>query len=299
MKNTLVYIALTLSTIFWGISFVMTKELFITEPNITVTILITLRLLVATCIMVPSLLLMGRMEPIRKGDFKWFLCLSLAEPFVYNLFETTGVQMVSGSLSAIIVALIPVFVPFLMHFAYHDKLHSNHIIGVVLSLGGVGIMLLGGEERLSGSLAGILCLFGAVFTALVYTLFLVKVVDHYRPITITTYQNIFGVIFYLPLMFGTSGTQVFSLSWSPKMLLLIGMLGFLCSTLAYAFYNVGVKYIRPSRACIFNNAIPVFTMIVAIIIGQESLSWVKAAGMAVVIGGVVLAQRNPKTDTAA
>lgn len=294
MKQSLVYIALILSTAFWGISFVMTKELFLTEPNMTVTILITLRLIVATCIMVPSLFLLRKLEPIRKGDFKWFLLLSLAEPFVYNLLETTGVQMVSGSLSSIIVALIPVFVPFLMFFAYRDKLHANHLVGVVLSLLGVGVMLIGGDEKLSGSLTGIICLFGAVFTALVYTLFLVKIVDHYRPITITTYQNLFGVVFYTPLMFCTSGTQVFSLSWSPKMLMLIGMLGFLCSTLAYAFYNVGVKHIRPSRACIFNNAIPVFTMLVAILIGQEALSWPKIIGMAIVIGGVVLAQRTPK-----
>lgn len=292
MKKSIVYIALIFSTIFWGVSFVMTKELFLTEPQMTVTILVTLRLFIASMVMLPSLILLKKLEPIKKGDFKWFLLLTLAEPFTYNLFETSGVQLVSGSLSSIIVATIPVFVPFAMAAVYKEGLRFNHILGVVLSLVGIGVMLIGGNNALDGSVKGILCLCGAVVTAIVYTLLLVKVVGNYKPITITTYQNLIGFIYYLPLMFITSGTQVFQLSWSPYMLVLIGTLGIFCSTVAYAGYNVGVKHLGATRACIFNNAIPVFTMIVAILIGQETISWPKIIGMAIVILGVVLAQRQ-------
>lgn len=294
MKRQLVYIALTLSTIFWGISFVMTKELFLTEPNINVVILVTMRLCLATAIMVPALILMRKWEPIRKGDLKWFLLLSLAEPFVYNLFETSGVQLVSGSLSSIIVATIPVFVPFAMAAFYKEGLRFNHLLGVVLSLVGITIMCMGGNEAVGGSFSGILFLCGAVLTAIVYTLLLVKIVDRYKPFTITTYQNLIGMIYYLPLMFATSGGQVFTLSWSPKMLLLIGILGIFCSTIAYMGYNIGVQRLGATRACIFNNAIPVFTMIMAIAIGQEDLSTAKVTGMLVVIAGVVIAQLQKK-----
>ena len=43
MKRTITYIVITLSVIFWGISFILTKELFLTEEHMTVTTLITLR----------------------------------------------------------------------------------------------------------------------------------------------------------------------------------------------------------------------------------------------------------------
>lgn len=298
MKRQLVYIALTLSTIFWGISFVMTKQLFLTEPILNqdggVIILVTLRLILATLIMVPALILLRKWEPIRRGDLKWFLLLSLAEPFTYNLFETSGVQLVSGSLSSIIVATIPVFVPFAMAAFYKEGLRFNHILGVVLSLVGIGVMLIGGNDGIDGSLTGTLCLCGAVLTAIVYTLLLVKVVDRYRPFTITTYQNLIGMIYYLPLMFCTTGTQVLHLSWSPTMLLLIGILGIFCSTIAYMGYNIGVQHLGATRACVFNNAIPVFTMIVALLIGQESPSLPKFLGMVIVITGVVIAQRQSK-----
>lgn len=78
------------------------------------------------------------------------------------------------------------------------------------------------------------------------------------------------------------------------MLLLILVLGLFCSTLAYAGYNYGVRNLGASEACIFNNAIPVFSLIAAVVIGQEDFSWLKVAGMAIVISGVIIAQYEPK-----
>lgn len=295
MKNSklLIYIVLVLSTIFWGISFIMTKELFLSEEHITVTILITLRLAIASLVMVPLLLLTGRMERVRKEDIKWFLLLALCEPFIYNLCETSGVQLVSGSLASVIVATIPLFVPFGMWLGYRKRIHLPLLIGVVLSLVGVGVMLIGGDG-LTGNAKGLLFLCGAVFIAVVYTLILVKIVDHYNPVTITTYQNLIGLVYYLPLMLLTDGSRLPLLSWNPKMLLLLLTLGICCSTLAYVFYNIGVRRLGASEACIFNNAIPVFSLIAAVLIGQETFSWLKVAGIVITISGVAIAQYQPR-----
>lgn len=293
MKKLLVYILLICSAVFWGISFIITKELFSVEPNITVSQLVALRLLLATIVTVPLLLLTHRMEPIRRGDLKWFLLLSLAEPFLYHICETSGVQLLSGSLSSVVVATIPLFVPFGMALAYRERLHATTLIGVALSLIGIGIMLFNPNEGLtSENPIGLLYLAGAVVIAVVYTLFLVRVVKHYRPITITAYQNIFGLLYFLPLLVAVDRGAIFSLTFSPKMLLLILTLGLLCSTLAYCFYNYGVRHLGASAACIFNNTIPIFSLIAAIIIGQECFAWNKAFGIVIVISGVVIAQRH-------
>ena len=289
-SKALVYTVLVLSTIFWGISFIMTKELFLTEAHITVTILITLRLAIASVVMLPLLALTRQLQPIQRdsgsglsalwrGDLKWFLLLALCEPFIYNLCETSGVQLVSGSLASVVVATI----------GYRKHIGLSLIIGVILSLGGVGIMLIG-DGQLSGSTMGLLFLAGAVFIAVVYTLVLVKIVDRYNPVVITTYQNLIGLVYYLPLMLLTDGANLPLLSWSPKMLTLLLALGICCSTLAYVFYNIGVRRLGASEACIFNNAIPIFSLIAAVLIGQEHFSWGKVAGMAIVIAGVIIAQ---------
>lgn len=301
MKNskTLTYILLILSTGFWGVSFVMTKEL-LDVPHMTVPILIVLRMAVATAVMLPALALARKLERVRRKDIKWFLLLALCEPFIYNLCETNGIDNVSSSLASVIIATIPLFVPFGMWLGYRKRIKPAMLIGVVMSLAGVGIMLVGGEA-LSGSLKGLLFLFGAVFIAVVYTLILVKIVDHYQPVTITVYQNLIGLVYYLPLAFLSASSDHFQFSFFNFQFqdwLFLLALGICCSTLAYVFYNRGVRHLGASEACIFNNAIPVVTFFVALslpgLAHPETFSWLKLLGIIVVISGVIIAQYEPK-----
>ncbi len=297
-NKALTYILITFSVVFWGVSFILTKELFLTEEHMTVTTLITLRLALATAVMLPALAITRKLQHIRREDIKWFLLLALCEPFIYHLCETNGVRLVSGSLASVVIATIPLFVPFGMWAAYRQRIKPAMIVGVVLSLAGV-VLMLNGEIGLEGTgLNGMLFLTGAVVIAVVYTIFLVKIVDRYHPLVITTWQNVIGLAYFLILLtlqstFSTlhSPLSTFTLlSWSPKMLLILLVLGICCSTLAYAGYNYGVRNLGASEACIFNNAIPVFSLITAVAIGQEQFSWLKVAGMAIVIAGVILAQ---------
>lgn len=295
-SKTLTYILITASVIFWGVSFILTKELFLSEEHMTVTLLITMRLAIASMVMVPLLALSHQLQRICRKDIKWFLLLALCEPFIYHLCETNGVRLVSGSLASVVIATIPLFVPFGMWVAYRQRIKVSMIVGVILSLGGVFLML-NGEIGLEGSaFQGMLFLCGAVVIAVVYTLLLVKVVKRYHPLVITTWQNVIGLAYFLPLALAFDGGHIALLSWSPKMLLLLLVLGICCSTLAYAGYNYGVRVLGASEACIFNNAIPVFSLIAAVAIGQEHFSWAKLLGMAIVIAGVVIAQGRQKKE---
>ena len=287
MKKSIVYALLAIAAIVWGISFILTKELFRTEEHITVFVILTFRLLLATAVTIPALLLFKKMEPIKKGDLKWFLLLALFEPFIYSICETSGVQLVSGSMASIVVATIPLFVPFGMAVAYKERVRALTLVGIVLSLVGLAVMLLpGGKENLDANPVGLAWLMGAVLIAVLFTIILVKLVDRYRPFTITAYQNLFGCLYFIPFMLMFDGGSLPLLSYSGKMIVMLLVLGIFCSTLAYVFYNVGVAQLGASAACIFTNAIPVFSLVAAILIGQEQLTWSKPIGIAIVIVGV-------------
>lgn len=294
MKKPLVYVLLALSTVIWGVSFILTKEIFVTQPHITVFTLLTFRLVMASAVTIPALLLLKRLEPIRRGDLKWFLLLALCEPFIYCICETCGVQLVSGSMASIVVATIPLFVPFGMAIAYKERIQILTLAGIVLSLVGLGVMLLFGGEaggaNLDANPKGLAWLFAAVLTAVVFTILLVKLVGRYKPFTITAYQNLFGCLYFIPLMLIMDHTQLPLLDYTPKFIVMIAILGIFCSTLAYVFYNVGVQHLGATAACIFSNVIPVFSLIAAILIGQEQLSWSKPIGIVIVVSGVILAQ---------
>ena len=85
-----------------------------------------------------------------------------------------------------------------------------------------------------------------------------------------------------------------------KDLLYLLILGICCSTLAYVFYNRGVRHLGASEACIFNNAIPVVTFFVALslpgLAHPETFSWLKLLYIAIVISGVVIAQYEPSIN---
>ena len=270
----------------------MTKELSISEPNITALHIITFRMLLASSVMMPALALTRRLERVRREDVKWFLLLSLCEPFLYGFLETTGTLAVDGSLAAVVVATIPLFVPFGMAAAYREKIHPITLLGIVLSLVGISVMLFSSGANFESSWMGLLALAGAVLVAVLYTLVLVKIVNRYAPVTITTYQNFIGLIYYVPVMLAFDGSKLPMLSFSPKMILILLALGVFCSTIAYVFYNYGIRSLGATASCIFTNAIPVVSMIVAIIIGQEAFSVWKAVGMLVVVFGVIIVQLN-------
>lgn len=288
-------ILLVVSSAFWGASFIFTKGLFLSEEAITPTIILTGRMLVATLFTVPLLALTHKLQPIKKGHLKFFLLLALAEPFLYSICETGGIQYVSGSLASIIIATIPLFIPFGMALVYKERLQVNALVGVALSLVGIAMMTLDDNMSFTANPKGLLLLSLAVLIAVIYTLILVKILNQYNPMTITCYQNLISLFYFLPLMLLLDGSHLPLLSFSPRMWMMIGFLGIFCSTIAYIFFNYGMKHLGATAGSVYNNVIPVFSLILALAIGQESMSWMKVAGMAVVLVGLTVAQRRKTT----
>jgi len=293
VKKTLVNLLLAMASLFWGASFILTKEIFGSEPHITVLQLITFRMVCATAVTIPLMLVTRQLESIRHGDLKWFLLLAFTEPFLYSICETSGVQLVSGSLSAVIIATIPFFVAITNAVVYRERLRPVVLIGVLLSLCGIAL-LMWGDSGLAACTAdlwrGLAWLAAAVVIAVVFTLILVRIANHYRATTITTYQNLFGLCFFLPVMLLRDGTTLPLIHYNTHLILLVLTLGVLCSTVAYMFYNYGVQHLGATAACVYTNIIPIFSFLTAIVIGQEHFGWRHLAGIVVVIVGASLAQ---------
>ncbi len=291
MKKSVVYLLLVFSAACWGVSFIFTRQLFDTEPALTVVTLITFRLVIATLVMAPVLLLSHRWQRIRKGDLKWFLLLSLCEPFLYCLCESGSLRFVDGSLASVIIATIPLIVPFGLKAVYGGKIGYRLVVGLAVSV--IGVMLTAVENiSLQASWRGLLLLAGAIVVSIAYMIIIVKVVDKYKPVMVTTYQNLFGLVFFLPLMFAMDSHALPQLSFSLSFFAMVAVLGLFCSTLAYVFYNYGIRKLGAASASAFINVSPAFALVAAFILGQESPSVVKIIGVVVAIAGVYIGQRK-------
>ena len=294
-RKILPYLLVTLAVAMWGVSFVLTKAIFNSDPNYTATIIVFFRLLFSVVIFVPILFIVRKVRKIEKGDLKYFLGLALMEPFLYFLCENTGLQYISSGLASMIIGLIPVFVPFGMLIAYKERLSPMNIVGGLVSLLGIATMILGSGASLGSELQGIFLLFTAVFITVFYSLILNKIVDKYPPMTITVYQNVIGIVYFLPLLFFNI-PNLQAIHFTASAVGCIAALGVGCSTLSYVFFYYGIRRMGASSVFVFSNATPVFTMIFACAIGQESLTLLKVAGMVVAITGVSIAQIKRKSN---
>jgi drug/metabolite transporter (DMT)-like permease len=286
-NKNLVYILITLAVAFWGLSYVWMTVVFKYYGPITT---IFLRLCLSSAFLFIFLKISGKKQKIQKEDYKAFLLLSFFSPFCYFLGESFGLQYVSPTVAAVIIATIPVFTPWLAYFAFREKITLLNIIGFFVSFGGVVIMVLDFEFRFSASPLGIFLLFSAVVSALINIIYLKTLASKYSSMTIIKVQNLLGAIFFLPLFLIFDFNHFIAVKPTTELVLSLLQLAIFASTLAFIFYTIALRTLGVGKTSIFANLIPVCTAIFSYWILRESIDLSKILGIIIVIGGVMLTQ---------
>lgn len=287
-KSIIAYVSIIFSMIFWGISFVWTKELL--NANFPVFLILTIRLAIASLLMFSVFKLMGKLERIEKTDLPKFFLLALFEPFLYFIGENFSMHFVDASFAAIMIALLPIVNPIALHIFNKDKIGWNLLFGAVISVIGIMIMSINPEGEIKISWQGTLLLLLAVFAGSGYSVILSRLINKYNPITITTTQNIVGILYFLPCLLIFDLDKISSVVWTKDAILSLVFLAIFCSAVAFMLYSYSAKLLSVIKVSIFTNAIPVVTIIVAIILGQELFSFLKVLGILIVVSGLLLSQ---------
>ena len=286
-KNLGIYPIAILSMIFWGMSFVWTSIVFKYYQPITT---IFLRLVLSSAILTVFIAITGKMERLKKEDRGLLLLSALFNPFLYFLGENFGLKNSSPTISAVVIATIPVFTPLVAYYSLKERLSYFNIEGIIVSFLGIGVMLINPDMSLNASPAGIALLLGAVASAVTYSVFLKRLAHKYSALTIITYQNILGVLFFLPLFLIFDFSHFITIRPNTEVISSLLQLSIFASSLAFIFFTMTVKEIGVSRANVFSNLIPVFTAIFSAIFISEIFTSTKIAGMAIVISGVMVTQ---------
>jgi drug/metabolite transporter (DMT)-like permease len=286
-----IYPIIILSMIFWGMSFVWTSIVFKYYHPITT---IFLRLVISTLILSIFIYFTGKYESLKKEDRGLFMLSALFNPFLYFLGENFGLLSTSPTISAVIIATIPVFSPVVAFIALKERLSWLNISGIIISFLGIGVMLVNPDLSLNASPMGVAFLLGAVASAVIYSVFLKKLTKKYSSLTIITYQNALGVMYFLPLFLFFDYQHFITVIPNRELISSILQLSFFASSLAFIFFTMTVKELGVSRTNVFSNLIPVFTAIFSVIFISEIFSLTKIAGMTVVIAGVMISQVSRK-----
>lgn len=273
----------------WGISYIWMKSLFIFLQPATILVV---RLLISGLFLFVLLLITRKLEKIQKKHLPVFLLSAFFNPFLYFMGESHGLQRVSPTISAVIVATIPVFTPVFARIFLKERLSKLNIFGIVVSFAGVIIMLVTKDLSLTADPAGIMMLFGAVASAIVYGIVLKKLTLLYRALTIVWIQNIIGIFYFVPVALFKEFESLQTFQFQAEIVMPILLLGIFSSSLAFVFFTISVKNLGIARSNIYTNLIPVFTAIFSILVLSEMPDQKQWLGMALVISGVILSQKR-------
>jgi drug/metabolite transporter (DMT)-like permease len=276
---------------FWSFSFIWFKVAFLGYNPVTVVIF---RLTIAALLITIIAVFLKRLQKPTKKDFWLFVLMAFFEPFIYFLGESYGLKYVSSTVAAVIVATIPLISPVFAWYFFKERLKWMNVAGLAFSFFGVALVVLNGSFQFDASPLGVGLEFIAVFAAIAYSIVLKNLVSRYNTLSIIAYQNIIGIVFFLPVWLVVDFSDFITRPFHPEAFRAIVLLAVFSSTLAFVFFTKSIRQIGVNRSNSFINLIPVFVAILSFFILKEELGGQKIIGIVVVVAGLFLAQIKRK-----
>jgi len=214
--------------------------------------------------------------------------------FVFQMLFTEGIQRTTSGNAAFMFCLLPVFVLLLNRFYGFDTLNRAVVIGIVCSIVGVVLIVLGtgSELSLSGQhLVGALLVMGSEVGYAYYTVFSRELLERYSTYQVTASLMVITTV----LLVLASFSELRAVQWGNLPAVAWGSVLFsavfgLC--LGNILWIWGGGVIGTSRAAVFNNLTPVFAVVTAYFLLDEIFGVVQVAGAAFVFAGVFITRNR-------
>lgn len=293
-SKVLVYIASIFAITLWGMSYIWTDKLI--ALDIPIFYFVFVRILVAGIVLFLFNTAYARIKRIQKQDLGKFLLLAFFEPFIYFICETYGLKLTgSPTLSAMVVATIPIFSIGAGMIFFKEKVNVVNIVGIVFTLIGIIMVAMAKGELGENFIWGVVLLLIAVVSEVGHASITKSLSGNYSSQIIVMYQFLIGSVYLLP-MFLWKGIDGFSIQthFSPEVWYPIICLAVLCSSLAFSLWVSTIKNLGVAKSSIFSALIPVAAAIIAWILGHELLNSRQWAGIAISSFGVILSQYTRK-----
>lgn len=280
-----------LAIVLWGMSFIWTDRIF--DYGVPVFTYAFTRMSIAAVLLLIFTKATGKLQHIEPADYKWLFLLGLFEPFLYFIGESFGLKATqSPVVTAVVIATIPLFCIIYERIFCNRRINRLSILGIIMTIPGVLLVALEGGSSSVDHLYGIAFLLLAVFSSIGFSVNAKRLSAKYNSLTIATYQFAIGAVLFLPpfLFGGTAGINEQFFSWEVLYPLL--MLALFCSCVCFVLWIGILRNIGVTRTNIFSALIPVVSAVAAAILGADIMTNLRYCGIAIVILGVIIAQRD-------
>lgn len=269
--------------VMWGISFVASK--YAMTHGLGPLSLAMIRYLATPVLLFFILLSIEKKVVFPKKDWALMALSGLFGITIYFFCENHGVLYTSVANASLIIAAIPVFTMLSGVIFHHRKPSALQWLGGLLSLVGVYLVMLSGQDG-NQSLKGNLMMLGACISWVVYIEITDILVKTHSSLEITFWQSVFAGISLIP--FGLSEGIDFLRVDPVVYLIVIGFLTLICSGLCFALYAFSIAALSPVRSAIFINLNPLVAVLGGVFLLGEKVTAVQLIGGVVILFSIFL-----------
>ena len=291
MSKNKIYILMVCSAVFWAGAFIAGKY---TVPYIPTFTLTFLRFFYATVILFIVMKQTKVDFKLQKDKLPVYLFTGIVGMFGYHVLFFTALKYTTAINTSIIAATNPMVTTVLAFFFLHSKLGGRQLFGILLSFIGVILTITGAEpdvlRRFSFN-AGDLWMLAAVTAWAAYSVFSKSKGKGIPPIVLTYYSFLVCTVLLIPFVIYERPWEILPSVPASAHLAVLYMSVF-PSVIGYLVQQMAIKEIGPSRASVFVNLVPVFSIIMAVTLLGETLEPVKLLTAALIIAGVYICQRG-------
>src|SRR5665213_827690 len=264
-------VLLLLMATIWGVNYSVVKYAGHAFGDLAFT---WMRVLFATIVLLVAVLLQRKALP-RRSDVLRLLALGVIGNGLYQLLFVFGVGRTRVGSAALILAAAPAFIALLGVARGTDHVSRRGWSGIVLSITGVGVVMLGsttGGAVQGASMLGVLLVFIGVVCWSFYTVGLQSLTHRVDAVQLSALTMVGGMI---PLAFAR-----------PQAMSSVISMG-----IAYLFWYRGIRVLGPTRTSVYGNLQPIVAILTGwVALGEVPTIW-QMAGTVAIIGGIFLTRR--------
>jgi len=279
-----------LSSGVWGVPYLFIRVAV--DAGVPPAFIAWARVALAAALLLPFALRRGALRGLRgrSGAIAAYAACEIAVPFV---LIAMGERYISSSLTAILIATMPLFVALLsLRLSTADQPTGLRLLGLVIGLGGVvallGVDVAGRPAELLGAALILVATLGYAAAPIIVSRRLADL-DPLGPVAASL---TISAVALLPAVLARPPQAIpASALWA------IAVLGVVCTALGLVVFFQLIAEAGPSRASVITYINPLVAVLLGVVVLGEHLGAMSVAGLALILGGSWLATRPSPSST--
>ncbi len=273
-------------SVLWGIPYLFIK---VAVTDLSPAVVVFGRVTLAAVVLLPAAAVRGQLRPVLRA-WRWvlfFAAIEIAMPFaMLGMAE----QRISSSLAGLLIAAVPLISAVVaMAVGLQDRLDAVRFVGLLVGIGGVAALV--GIDVRGGDLVSVLEVLLAAFGYAVGPVMVSTRLVGLPGLGVTAVALALNAIGYAPIAWLTRPSGSVALqAW-----ISVGVLGAVCSALAFLVFFALVAEVGPARTTVITYINPAVAVGLGVAILGEPITAGILVGFPLVLLGSYLATRRSRT----